>query len=156
MDRFTYLGSSVSLTESHINMRLAKAWTAIDGLSIIRKSDLFIKIKRNFFQAVVVLLLSYGCTTWTLTKRIEKKLDGNSTRMLRAISNKFCKQHLTRQQLYGHIPPISKTIPNKTNKTCGILLEKQGRTRKRCTLIDPLADQRELIYNSSVRTQDVV
>ena len=29
----------------------------------------------------------YGCTTWTLTKRLEKKLDGNYTRMLRAILN---------------------------------------------------------------------
>ena len=29
-------------------------------------------------------ILLYGCTTWTLTKRLEKKLDGNYTRMLRA------------------------------------------------------------------------
>ena len=39
-DEFTYLGSSVSSTENGINMRLAKAWTAIDWLSIIWKSDL--------------------------------------------------------------------------------------------------------------------
>ena len=43
--KFTYLGSSVSSTEAHINMRLAKAWTAIDKLSVIWKSDL--SIKRN-------------------------------------------------------------------------------------------------------------
>ena len=30
------------------------------------------KIKRNFFQAVIVPILLYGCTSWTLTKRIEK------------------------------------------------------------------------------------
>ena len=35
------------------------------------------KIKRSFFQAAVVSILLYGCTTWTLTKRMEKKLDGN-------------------------------------------------------------------------------
>ena len=40
---------------------------------------------RSFFQAVVVSIQLYGCTTWTLTKRLEKKLDGNYTRMLRAI-----------------------------------------------------------------------
>ena len=82
VDKFTYLGSSVSLTETDINTRLAKAWTAIDRLSVIWKSDLTDKIKRNFFQAAVVLILLYGCTTWTLTKRMEKKLDGNYTRML--------------------------------------------------------------------------
>ena len=47
-----------------------------------------IKMKRSFFQALVVSILLYRCTTWTLTKRPEKKLDGNYTRMLRAILNK--------------------------------------------------------------------
>ena len=32
-------------------------------------------------------ILLYGCTTWTLTKLLEKKLDSNYTRMLRAILN---------------------------------------------------------------------
>ena len=88
VDKFTYLGSSVSSTEKDIDMRLTKAWTAIDKLSVIWKSDLTDKMKRSFFQAVVVSILLYGCTTWTLTKRLEKKLDGNYTRMLRAILNK--------------------------------------------------------------------
>ena len=87
-----------------------KAWTAIYRLSIIWKSDLTDKIKRSFFQAAVVSILLYGCTTWTLTKRLEKKLDGNYTRMLRAILNKSWQQHPTRHQLYGHLPPITKTI----------------------------------------------
>ena len=57
------------------------------------KSDLTDKMKRSFFQAVLVSILLYGCTTWTLTKRLEKKLDGNYTRMLRAILNKAWRQH---------------------------------------------------------------
>ena len=77
VDKFTYLGSSISSTENNINTRLTKAWTAIYRLSIIWKSALTDKMKRSFFQAVVVLILLYGCTTWTLTKRLEKKLDGN-------------------------------------------------------------------------------
>ena len=53
VDKFTYLGSSVSSTERDIDMRLTKAWTAIDKLSIIWKSDMMDKIKRSFFQAAV-------------------------------------------------------------------------------------------------------
>ena len=109
VDKFTYLGSSVSSTENDIDTRLTKAWTAIDRLSIIWKSDLTDKMKRSFFQAVVVSILLYGCTTWTLTKRLEKKLDGNYTRMLRAILTKSWRQHPTRHQLYGHLPPITKS-----------------------------------------------
>ena len=110
VDKFTYLGSSVSSIEKDIDTRLTKAWTAIDRLSMIWKSDLTDKMKRSFFQAVVVSILLYGCNIWTLTKRLEKKLDVNYTRMLRAILNKSWRQHPTKHQLYGHQPPITKTI----------------------------------------------
>ena len=76
-------------------------------------------MKRSFFQAVVVSILLYGCTTWTLTKRMEKKLDGNYTRMLRAILNKSWRQHPTRHQLYGHLPPITKTIQVRRTRYAG-------------------------------------
>ena len=108
--KFTYLGSSVSSTEKDIDTRLTKAWTAINRLSIVWKSDLTDKMKCSVFQAAVVSILLYGCTTWTLTKRLERKLDGNYTRMLRAILNKSWRQHPTRHQLYGHLPLITKTI----------------------------------------------
>ena len=76
-------------------------------------------MKRSFFQAAVVSILLYGCTTWTLTKRLEKKLDGNYTRMLRAILNKSWRQHPTRHQLYGHLPPITKTIQVRRTRHAG-------------------------------------
>ena len=88
VNKFTFLGSSVSSTNTDINTWLAKAWTSIDRLSVVRKSDLTDKIKCSFFQAAVVLILLYGFTTWMLTKCMEKKLHGNFTRMLRAILNK--------------------------------------------------------------------
>ena len=119
VDKFTYQGSSVSLTEKDINTRLTKAWTAIDRLSIIWKSDLTDKMKCSFFQAVVVSILLYGCTTWMLTKQLEKKLDSNYTRMLRAILNKSWWQHPKRHQLYGHLPPITKTIQVRWTRHAG-------------------------------------
>ena len=119
VDKFTYLGSSVSSTEKDIDTRLTKAWTAIDRLSIIWKSDLTDKMKRSFFQAAVVSILLYGCTTWTLTKRLERRLDGNYTRMLRAVLNMSWRQHPTRLQLYGHLPPITKTIQVRRTRHAG-------------------------------------
>ena len=88
-------------------------------VSIIWKSNLTDKMKRSFFQAAVVSILLYGCTTWTLTKWLEKKLDGNYTRMLRAILNKSWQQHPTRHQLYGHLPPITKTIQVRRTRHAG-------------------------------------
>ena len=117
VDKSTYQGSSVSSTD--IDTRLTKAWTAIDKLSIIWKSDLTDKMKRSFFQAAVGSILLYGCTTWTLTKRLEKKQDGNYKRMLRAILYKSWRQQPTKHQLYGHLTPITKTIQVRQTRHAG-------------------------------------
>ena len=150
---------SVSSTEKDIDTRLTKAWTAIDRLSIIWKSDLTDKMKRGFFQAAVVSIQLYGCTTWTLTKRLEKKLDGNYTRMLRATFNKSWRQHPRKHQLYGHLPPITKTIQVKWTRHAGPCW------RSRDELISDVFlwtlaygrtyGQLEHTYSSSVRIRDV-
>ena len=119
VDRFTYLGSSVSSTEADIDTQLTQAWKAIDKLTVIWKSDVTDKMKSNFFQAAVVSILQYGCTTWTLTKRMEKKLDSNYTRMLRAILNKLWGQHPTKPRQYDHLPSITKTINVKRTRHVG-------------------------------------
>ena len=119
VNKFTYLESSVSSTEKDIDTQLTKAWTAIDKLSIIWKSDLTDKMKSSLFQAAVVSVLLYGGTTWTLTKKLEKKLDGNYTRMLRAILNKSWRQQSTKHQLYGHLPHITKSIQFRRTRHAG-------------------------------------
>ena len=119
LDKFTYLGSSVSSTKKDIDTRLTKAWTANDKLSIIWKSDLTDKMKRSFFKAAVVSILLYRYTNWTLTKRLEKKLDGNYTKMLPAILNMYWRQHPTKHQLYGHVPPITKIFQVRRTRHAG-------------------------------------
>ena len=106
-----HLGSSVSSNENDINMRPAKAWTVIDRLSVIWKSDLTDKIKRNFFPSSSLV----DTAIWMLNKHMEKKLDGNYTRMLRAVFIKSWRQQSTKQQLYGHLPPITRTIQVRWN-----------------------------------------
>ena len=85
VDKFTYHWSSVSSTKNDINMWLAKAWTAIDRLSVIWKSVLSDKIKRSFFQAAVMVMsiLPYGC--W-LSVRRESSI---------AIAQECCKLYWT-------------------------------------------------------------
>ena len=70
-----------------------------------------IKYSAIFFQAAVVSILLYGCTTWMLTKHIKKNFD--SSCMLQAILNKSWMQYPTEQQEFGHLPPISKNIQIK-------------------------------------------
>ena len=94
--KFTYPGSSsrTSVAASHLLKITSICNYRRHGLHSIGYWSYdwsFDKIKSNFFQAVVVSVLLYGCTTWTHTKCIEKNLDGNCTRKLQAIFNKSRK-----------------------------------------------------------------
>ena len=119
-------------------------------------------MKRSFFQAAVTSILLYGCTTWTLTKRLEKKLDGNYTRMLRAILNKSWQQHPTRHQLYGHLPPITKTIQVRRTRHAGHCWRSRDELIRDVLLWMPTHgaqkkdDQHERTFSSYVRIQVVV
>ena len=50
---------------------------------------------------------------------MEKKLDSNYTRILRAVLNKSRRQHPKKQQLYGNLPLITKTINVRRSRHAG-------------------------------------
>ena len=70
VDNFVYLGSNISSTEKDVQFRIAKAWQALNGLSIVWKSSLSDSLKRAFFRATVQSVLLYGSSTWTLTRHL--------------------------------------------------------------------------------------
>ena len=137
VEKFTYIGSSVESTEKDIETRLTKAWTAINRLSIIWKSDLTDKIKRSFFQAAVFLdtaiWLHYMDANKTAGEEARRQLQKN------AASNLEQVLAATPHKTPTVRPPASyhENYSSLTNQTCRTLLEKQGRTHKWCTLMDP-------------------
>ena len=92
---------------------------------------------------------------------LEKKLDGNYTRMLRAILNKSCRQHPTRHQLYSHLPPIMKTIQVRQTRHAGYCWRSRNKLISDVLLWTPHMaeqkqdDQLENTFSSSVRIWDV-
>ena len=76
-------------------------------------------MKRSFFQAAVVSILLYGCTTWTLTKRLEKKLDSNYTRMLRTRPGGNTPQNANYTATYLPSRKLSKLDKPDTQDTAG-------------------------------------
>ena len=113
VDKFTYLWKQCLINRNwhqHVTSKgMDNYWSHRSQTWLIKWNAVFFFFF-FFFQAVVMSILLYGCTTWTLTKCMEEKLDGNYTRMLRAILSKSWRQHSTKQQLYGHLLPIMKTI----------------------------------------------
>ena len=93
---------------------------------------------------------------------MHKKLDGNYTRMLRAILNKSWQQHPTRHQLYCHLPPITKTIQVRRTRHAGHCWRSRDELIRDVLLWIPTMaaqkqdDQLERTFSSYVRIQDVV
>ena len=101
--------SNISFTENYVNIHIDKVWTAIDRLTTKYTSDLCDKVEWNFFSAVTASVLLHSCTTWTLMKRLEKKLDQIYTK-LHPILNKLWKQHSTKLQKES-----LKRLPNEAS-----------------------------------------
>ena len=106
VDKFTYFGSSISLTVNDIHTRLAKAWTANDSLSVIWKSDLINKLKHSFFPK------QQSCQYCYMEHLMDANYgekDDNYTRTVQAVLKKSWRQHPTKQQLYDHLQPMRCT-----------------------------------------------
>ena len=83
-------------------------------------------------------ILLYGCTTWMLIKRMEKKLNDNYTKMFRAVLNKSWRQYPTKQQLYSQPPPIVKTIQVRRTRHVGHCWRNKDELRSDVLLWTPL------------------
>ena len=88
VDDFVYLGSNIASTEKDVLMRISLKCSV--RLRTIWKSTLpetYTSINKGSFRTVVESVLLYGSSAWTLTTRLENKLNGTYTLMLHAILN---------------------------------------------------------------------
>ena len=113
-------------------MHLAKVWAAINKLSIIWKSDVS--------DIISCFLPNCGCVNaiiWLYHMDTNKtnweKARWVHTRMLCGDLKKSWLQPPTKEQLYGHLPSVSQTIPVRQTRA---LLEKQGQTYKQSSSMD--------------------
>ena len=81
--------------------------------------------------------------------------------MLRAVLNRSWRQHPTKHQLYGHLPPITKTIQVRRTRHAGLCWRSRDELISD-VLLWPLhmakqkqGDQLEPTYSSSVRIRGV-
>ena len=109
------------------------------------------------FQAAVVNT-AYGCTTCLLSQGMNRKLDGNCTRILRAVLNKSWRKHPTKQLLYWYIVLISKRIQTKRGRHAGHSRRVKGELISDILLWTLQSEEQgklKLIYNSSALIQDL-
>ena len=110
VEDYKYLGSYISSSLKDFITRKGMTWSACNDLNKIWKSHLNKNIKLHIFKTIIEPILLYGSKTWTLSKKMEDRLDGTYTRLLMRVQNISWKSHPTKKQIYGDLPSISSIL----------------------------------------------
>ncbi|KAI8519362.1 hypothetical protein Bbelb_026190 [Branchiostoma belcheri] len=116
---FKYLGSYIMDSDRDFTTRKAFAWETCNRLDNIWCSSVSNDLKLQVFRTIVEPILLYGAETWTLTTRLENKLDGTYTRLLRRAQNMSWKQHPTMATIYGKLPLVSHRLKQRRVRFAG-------------------------------------
>ena len=119
VDDFKYLGSYICDSRKDFLSRKALAWNACNKLHLIWESNISLSIKLSLFRACVESILLYGSETWTIKKSLKDRLDGTYTRLLMRVQNISWREHKTKDEIYGDLPPISTTVIKRSVRFAG-------------------------------------
>ena len=144
VENFKYLGGRMKNSEVDFEIRKALAWTACHKLKTIWKSNIKRRIKERLFLATVESVLLYGAETWTMTRAMEKRLDGCYTRMLRMAYNVSWKDRLTNEELYGGLPKISVKVASRRMKLAGHCIRHPEEEASKLVLWEPSRGKRNV------------
>ena len=142
VENFKYLGAWTQSSASDISVRKALAWSACHRLRKVWSSKLRRQMKERLFIATVESVLLYGSETWTLTKTLEKQLNGCYTRMLRLAMNVSGKDHITNVELYGSLKPIATKIQERRMRLAGHCIRHTEEIANKLVLWEPLEGTR--------------
>ena len=121
---YKYLGSYVnpdSNLDKEINVRIGKAWGQYNKLTKVWNSGASIRTKMRIYQTSIRSTMTYGCETWALTAKQEKKLDITDRKIIRRILNVRWFKKQTNEELYRitQLQPLSSFITKMRLKWLG-------------------------------------
>ena len=119
VEDYKYLGSFISSSEKDFITRRGMAWSACNDMHHIWSSQLSNNLKVKIFRATVEPILLYGSETWTLSRQLEKRLDGTYTRLLMRAKNLYWKRHPSISQIYGSLPRVSTLVKSRRVQFAG-------------------------------------
>lgn len=119
VDNFKYLGVRLDSKGNHeieINDRIDSAAKVYHSLrnSFLGKREVSLKAKMSIYRAVFVPILTFGCESWVLTKRLKSKIQSIEMKYLRRVLGVTRRDRIRndtiREQL--KVQPVAKWIEN--------------------------------------------
>ena len=140
VDDYKYLGSFISSSLKDFLTRKGMAWSACNDMHKIWSSQLTNEFKIRIFRATIEPILLYGSETWTLSKKMEKRLDGTYTRLLMRAQNLSWKRHPSISQIYGNLPRISTLVKSRRLQFAGHCYRAESEIASSLLLWNPVSN----------------
>ena len=119
VEDYKYLGAYICSSEKDFATRNVMAWSACNDMHNIWSSQLSNNLKVKIFRATIEPILLYGSETWTLSRKLEKRLDETYTRLLRRAQNISWKSHPSISQIYNKLPRVSSRVKHRRVQFAG-------------------------------------
>ena len=81
-------GQRTGKRDRYVHNKFSENVMIIFDKTFVFSLDFSDKIKEKFFQAVAMSILRKSCTTWTLIKKLKKKLNESSMWIIHFVLNK--------------------------------------------------------------------
>ena len=150
--------------DKDFNTRKGMAWSACNDMHKIWSFRLTNDFKIKIFRATVEPILLYGSETWTLSRKLERRLDGTYTRLLMRAQNLSWKHHPTVAEIYGKLPRVSTLDKSRRVQFSGHCFRADSEIISSLLLWKPTFDHtrgRKLSFpdvisrDTGIRTQDL-
>ena len=164
VEDYVYLGSYISSSEKDFSVRKGMAWSACNDMYKIWTSQLPRRIKIEIFRATIEPILLYGSETWTLSRKLEKRLDGTYTRLLMRAQNISWGRHASVSDIYGNLLHVSALVRSRRVQFAGHCFRAKSETISSLLLWKSSSDKargRKLSFpevisrDTSIRTEDL-
>ena len=118
---FKLLGSWIMNSFKDFTCRRAAAWSAAIALERYWMSPHISRcLKRSLFRAMVETVLLYGSETWTASTRLNDRLNGTYTRLLRFCLGKLhWGDHIKLRELHGRLPRVADLVRQRCARFAG-------------------------------------
>ena len=120
-----------------MKVRKALSWKSCNKLKKIWKSPLCKPLKLRSVLTLVESVLLYRNETRTLTKCLEKSIDGTYNRLLRTVFNVSWSDLLTNRELYGNLPKVTEKIRERRLKLAGHIVRQSEEVASNLVLWKP-------------------
>ena len=102
MENFKYLGAIISNEGSNpeILSRIAQTTAALSSLKIIwRDKNISLASKVKLMRTLILFAFLYACESWTLTAKIERRIQALEMRCSKRLLNISYKDHVTNEKV---------------------------------------------------------